>query len=117
MPDTAWVAQLAQGFDFQLPNTFPGDVIQPANLLQRVRMAIRQAKSQLQDSAFAVVQIGENLFELFSKQAEAGSVGRVLHALVFNKITDTGVRIFTHGRIQRYRLARHRYETNDPGEG
>src|SRR5437667_2023593 len=100
----AWVTQLAQSLGFDLANTFTGDVKLFANLFQGAAAAIIKAETQLEHFTLAIGQAIENIFHLLFEQLVAGCVGRRQRSVVFDKVTQVAIVLFTNGGLKADRL-------------
>src|SRR5207237_10466198 len=96
----AWVTQLAQGLGLDLANTFTGDVKLFANLFQGAAAAIIKAETQLEHFTLAIGQALENILHLLFEQLVTGCVGRRQRSVVFDKVTQVAIVLFTNGGLK-----------------
>src|SRR6267142_1312663 len=81
------MTKFAKSFRFDLPNSFPGDVVLFAYLFERSRKAIEQSISLLENFAFTFVEAGENFDEFASEQIETCNFTGIFCRFVFDQIS------------------------------
>ena len=70
----AGVAQLAQGFGFNLPNPLPGHIELLAHLFQCPASPVLKTESEAEHLPFAGGEAGQNLIDLLLEQLLGGGV-------------------------------------------
>src|SRR5262249_25967495 len=91
LPAPDGVLQLADGLGLDLPDPLAGDLEDPADLLERVGVAVAQAVPQLDDLALAVGQGLEHLVGLLLEHLLGGGVDRALGGLVLDEVAEVAV--------------------------
>ena len=94
------MAQLAQGFCFDLADTFTGNVELLAHLFQRAGAAIFQAKAQAQDLFFARGQGFQHIGQLLFQQGLAGGFGGNGGFLIGDKVAQVAIFLLTDGGFE-----------------
>src|ERR1022692_5064256 len=117
LPQARGMAHLAERLGLNLPDAFAGDIELLADLLQRARVAIPQAKTQLQNPALAFVQAAQHVAQFALQEAETGQVQRAFGGLVLDEIAEVRILAVAHRRLQRDRLLCHFQDGTHPVHG
>src|SRR5258705_11955823 len=89
--DASRMTHFAQRLGFDLADAFTRDAKLTANFLERSRVAVPQAETQLEHFPLAFVQPGKDVGEFFLQQRETGYLGRVLRRFVFDEVAKISV--------------------------
>src|ERR1051326_999752 len=111
------MAQLPQGFGFDLADAFAGDRKGLADFFERMLGAVFQAEAHLDDFFFARGERTQHLRGLvFQVHVDHGLSGRD-HGAVFDEVAQVRIFFFTDGRLQRDGLLRDLEDLADLGHG
>src|SRR5262245_45708245 len=99
------VLQLADRLGLDLPHALARHLEDAADLLQRVRVAVAQPVTQLDDLALAVGQRLEHLLDLVLEHLLSRRTHRGLGAVVLDEVAEVTVLALAHGPIQADRVA------------
>ena len=83
--------QLADGLGLDLADALAGDLEDPADLFERVGVAVADAVAQLDDLALAVGQRLEHLLDLVLEHLLRGGADRALGRLVLDEVAEVAV--------------------------
>ena len=97
------MAELAQGFGFNLPDTLAGDPELLADFLERPGAAVFKTEPEAQHLTFALVKLAENLVQLLLEQLARGGIGRGQGGTVLDEVAEVAVFLLADRRFQRYR--------------
>src|SRR5581483_10770142 len=114
LADARGMAHFSQRLGFDLADALARDLELPAHFLERARVAIAQAKAQLEHLALALGEAGEHVTEFVLQQAEARDLGRILSGLILDKIAKAGVVAVAYRRLQGDGLLGHLEDSADP---
>src|SRR6478672_9949170 len=85
------VLQLGDRFGFDLPDTFAGNLKDPANFFERVGVAVGQTVPQADNFPLAERQRLEQLFDSLAQKAVVGQLVRGFGALVLDELAEAAV--------------------------
>ena len=88
------VPQLAQCFGFDLANAFARHMKVPADFLKRMRLAVGETESHLDDGFLARRQLMDKTLHLFAQQDRLHFLGWRRGILVLNEIAEDAVVFF-----------------------
>ena len=94
------ILQFANRFGFNLPHAFTRDFEDPANLFQRVGIAIAQTIPQPNDLSFAVRQRFQQLVDLVTQNAVGGRSHRIIRLRIFDELTKAAILTVANGPVQ-----------------
>src|SRR2546428_14043367 len=100
------MAQLAQRLCLDLTDAFARHTETLADLLESSLMTVDQAETQLQDTAFARHECGEEVLDLAAQHDERGGIRRSCRLSVLDEVAEVRFLLFTDGRLQRDRILR-----------
>src|SRR5437879_4175280 len=83
--------ELADGFGLALPDALPRDLENPADLFQRVGVAVLQAVPQANDLPLPPGERLEQAFDLLPQDAVVGAMHRVVAGVVFDELAEARV--------------------------
>ena len=85
------MAHFAEGFGFDLADTFAGHFELAADFLQSARVAVDQAEALFEDAALAIGETFEHVFDFVLEQDDRGAVGRVFGRFVLDEVSEARV--------------------------
>ena len=97
--------QLANGLGFHLTNTFAGDLEDPADFLERVRVAVTDSIPKLEDLSLSIGQCLEDVIDSASQHLTGGRLGWCFLTFIFDEVTELGVLGFPDGPIETDRMS------------
>src|ERR1041385_3089851 len=77
LPDSRWVAHLAQRLGFDLPNSLPGDPKLPAYFFKGARITVSQSETHFEDFAFAFIKARQHVAQLVAQQTKTRHIARI----------------------------------------
>src|SRR6266851_1077177 len=101
----ARVTQLRQRLLLELPDPLAGQTQRPADLVERVRVAVIQPEPHRHDRRLARRQRVERRTQLLSHQLTVNELRRLGRVDVLDQVADAGLAVLADGRIQADRLA------------
>src|SRR5262245_45576334 len=96
--------QLANGFSLDLAHTLAGDLEDPADLFQRVGVAILQSIPQADDLPLPPGERLEQALDLLPQDALVGAVHGVVAGVVLDELAKARILAVTHGPIEADRM-------------
>src|SRR6266542_1097100 len=110
------VAQLAQGFRFDLPDSFPGYVEGAADLFEGVLRAVADAETHLQDLLFARRQGLQDPSRLILEVRHQDRLDWREHSTVLDEVAQMRILFLSDRRLERDRLLRDLHDLADLGD-
>ena len=97
------MAKLTERFCLNLTDSFSGYIELFPDFLKGSRPSIFQTKTKRQHFLLPLGQCSEYLLQLFLKQCKSSSICRYRYIIIFNKIAQMGIFLFSDWCFQRYR--------------
>ena len=89
------MAKLTERFCLNLTDSFSGYIELFSDFLKGSRPSILQTKAKRQHFLLPLGQCSEYLFQLFLKQRKSCSICRYRYIIIFNKIAQMGIFLFS----------------------